>query len=65
MHLGLKVGANAEGKFQLFAYADAAYGVHPDAKSHSGIFSLSEEDQFTSSLANKNVLLEVHVRPSS
>ena len=38
MHLGLRLGANTEGNFQLFAYADAAYGVHPDAKSHSGMF---------------------------
>ena len=38
MHLGLRLGANAEGNFQLFAYAYAAYGVHPDARSHSGMF---------------------------
>ena len=37
-HLGIKLGGDSTGKYQLFAYADAAYGVHSDAKSHTGLF---------------------------
>ena len=37
-NLGIKLGGNQSGKVGLFAYADAAYGVHKDAKSHSGMF---------------------------
>ena len=36
--LGIKLGGDASGKYRLFAYADAAYGVHNDAKSHTGLF---------------------------
>ena len=38
VHLGVKLGGDIAGKFKLFAYADAAYGVHSDAKSHTGLF---------------------------
>ena len=37
-NLGIKLGGDICGKIGLFAYADAAYGVHKDAKSHSGMF---------------------------
>ena len=54
MHLGIKLGANAEENFQLFAYADAAYGVHSDAKSHSGtFFSFGREAIFVKSCKQK------------
>ena len=38
VQLGIKLGGDMVGKFKLFAYADAAYGVHSDAKSHTGLF---------------------------
>ena len=38
VELGILLGANAKGKIDLMAYADASYGVHPDARSQTGLF---------------------------
>ena len=38
VELGILLGANAAGKIDLMAYADASYGVHPDARSQTGLF---------------------------
>jgi hypothetical protein len=43
MELGIKLGADKNGKVEITAYADAAYGVHPDARSQTGIFISIEQ----------------------
>ena len=55
-NLGIKLGGDQVGKVGLFAYADAAYGVHRDAKSHSGMFfSLGRGPIFTRSCKQRCV----------
>jgi hypothetical protein len=36
--LGITLGADRDGNLRVHSYADASYGVHPDAKSQSGIY---------------------------
>jgi histone deacetylase 1/2 len=36
--LGIILGADDTGNLRLFTYADASYGVHPDGKSHGGVY---------------------------
>ena len=38
IELGITLGGDDSGKIDFRGYADAAYGVHADAKSHSGIY---------------------------
>jgi hypothetical protein len=38
VEVGISLGGDVSGNIDLRAYADAAYGVHTDAKSHSGIY---------------------------
>jgi hypothetical protein len=34
----IRLGGDSDGKVKIYAFADASYGVHPDGKSHTGIF---------------------------
>ena len=38
IELGITLGGDDKGNIDFKAYTDAAYGVHADAKSHSGIY---------------------------
>ena len=38
IELGIRLGGNKNGEVELTAFADAAYGVHPDARSQTGMF---------------------------
>ena len=38
LELGIRLGGNKNGEVELTSFADASYGVHPDARSQTGIF---------------------------
>ena len=38
LELGIRLGGDRDGKVEITALADAAYGVHQDARSQTGIF---------------------------
>ena len=56
MNLGLTF--NSHGPVELYAYVDASYNSHPDAKGHSGIcFSLGTNDASFQSISRKHKLV--------
>ena len=38
VELGIRLGGDRNGNVEITAFADAAYGVHPDARSQTGMF---------------------------
>ena len=56
LDMGIFLGAGEDGTLRILSYADASYGVHPDAKSHSGMFiSLGRGPVMTKSVKTKIV----------
>jgi hypothetical protein len=56
LDMGIFLGADKDGALRVYSYADASYGVHADAKSHSGIFiSLGRGPVITKSVKTKIV----------
>jgi len=54
--MGIFLGGDKDGALRVYTYADASYGVHPDAKSHSGMFiSLGRGPSMTKSVKTKIV----------
>jgi hypothetical protein len=54
--MGITLGADESGTLKVYSYADASYGVHPDAKSHSGmVVSLGRGPTMTKSVKTKIV----------
>jgi hypothetical protein len=54
--MGIFLGAGEDGTLRVYTFADASYGVHADAKSHSGIFiSLGRGPKMTKSVKTKIV----------
>ena len=37
-NLGIKLGGDENNELHLQAYSDASYGIHADAKSHTGLY---------------------------
>ena len=52
---GITLGGDASSKLRIYAYADAAYGVHMDEKSHTGLGTLLVEVLSMSNPVSRNV----------
>jgi len=59
--LGVMLGANKENRIRLYAFADAAYGVHVNGRSHGGTFISYGRGPI---LVRSNVLKDVAISSS-